>query len=83
MGDQQMARSCGSRHLRSADLQRRGELTAALDDCEIDSIVHAAAVTATTEEVERDSTSTIVEVNVGGTTEALDAASAHCCRRFM
>ncbi|MFN8539219.1 MAG: NAD-dependent epimerase/dehydratase family protein [Thermomicrobiales bacterium] len=44
---------------------------------------HAAALTATTLAVERDSAGLLVATNVGGTMEALELAAAHRCRRFV
>jgi UDP-glucose 4-epimerase len=68
---------------RRADLGRSGELADALRGETCDAIVHAAVVTATTAEVERDEALGIVNVNVNGTMEALDLARQTHCRRFV
>jgi nucleoside-diphosphate-sugar epimerase len=68
---------------RRADLTQRGALAAALAHDDFDAVVHAAVLTATTAQVEREQSVEIVQVNVGGTLEALDVAREHACRRFI
>jgi UDP-glucose 4-epimerase len=68
---------------RIADIGEQGSLEASLARDALDVVVHAAVVTATTAEVERDESRRIVAVNVGGTIEALELARAKDCRRFI
>jgi nucleoside-diphosphate-sugar epimerase len=68
---------------RRADLTQRGALAAVLERDDFDAVVHAAVLTATTAQIEREQSVEIVHVNVGGTLEALDAARQHACRRFI
>jgi nucleoside-diphosphate-sugar epimerase len=69
----------------AADLTVRGALAAAVtkSGIAIDGVIHAAALTATTLEVERDSAGLLVATNIGGTMEALELAAARRCRRFV
>lgn len=67
----------------AADLSEPGALREATSGLEIDAVVHAAVVTSTTPQVERDDALNIVRVNVGGTMEALDLARAGGARRFV
>jgi nucleoside-diphosphate-sugar epimerase len=68
---------------RIADLGIPGSLQSALNDQNLDALIHAAVVTATTLDVERDDAATIVHVNTGGTIDALESAR-HCgARRFI
>lgn len=69
----------------SADLTVRGALAAAVaaSGVALDGVIHAAALTATTLAVERDSAGLLVATNLGGTMEALELAAAHRCRRFV
>lgn len=69
----------------TADLTVRGALAAAVaaSGVAIDGVIHAAALTATTLAVERDSAGLLVATNIGGTMEALELAAAHRCRRFV
>lgn len=66
-----------------ADLSVPGSLGSALNGRGLDAVVHAAVVTATTLQVERDESARIVHVNTGGTIEALDAARIAGARRFV
>jgi nucleoside-diphosphate-sugar epimerase len=68
-----------------ADLTARGALAAAVAECGValDGVIHAAALTATTLAVERDSAGLLVATNIGGTMEALGLAAAQRCRRFV
>jgi nucleoside-diphosphate-sugar epimerase len=68
---------------RRADLTQRGALAAALAHDDFGAVVHAAVLTATTAQVEREQSVEIVQVNVGGTLEALDVARQHACRRVI
>lgn len=68
---------------RVADLAQPGQLARALADADVDAVVHAAVVTATTPEVEREQAAWIVAVNTGGTVEALELARAKRVRRFV
>jgi nucleoside-diphosphate-sugar epimerase len=68
---------------RRADLTQRGALAAALAHDAFDAVVHAAVLTATTAQVEREQSVEIVQTNVGGTLEALDVAQHHACRRYV
>jgi nucleoside-diphosphate-sugar epimerase len=67
----------------AADVSRLGELARALGKRRLDTLVHAAVVTATTAEVERDAAREIVAVNIGGTIEALELARSTGARRFV
>jgi nucleoside-diphosphate-sugar epimerase len=58
-------------------------LELALRSDDFDALVHAAVITATTREVERDDSLDIVAVNIGGTIDALDVARLHHCRRCV
>lgn len=66
-----------------ADVAQPGQLVCALPDADVEAIVHAAVVTATTPEVEREQAAWIVTVNTGGTVEALELARARRARRFI
>lgn len=68
---------------RRADLAERGQLAQALAGDEVDAVVHAAVVTATTPQVERDESAWIVTVNTLGTLEALELAREKGSRRFV
>lgn len=68
---------------RRADLSQPGSLQSAVRDHEVDAIVHAAVVTATLPQTERDEALRIVSVNIGGTMEALDLARTKNLRRFV
>lgn len=68
---------------RQADLALPGELVAAMEDDTLDAVIHAAVITATTPGVERDNARGIVDVNVGGTMEALTLARRKGARRFV
>jgi UDP-glucose 4-epimerase len=70
------------RHL-SVDLAKHGELASAQLPPELDAIVHAAVITATTEVVERNEARDIVDSNVGGTVETLQLAVARSAMRFV
>jgi nucleoside-diphosphate-sugar epimerase len=72
----------GVRHV-VADLSQPGALHVALGGSQIDAVVHAAVVTATTLEVERAAAAQIVHVNGGGTIDALEAARLGGARRFV
>lgn len=65
---------------RCADVGERGVLGRVLAGEAIDAVIHAAVITATTEQVEREASVEIVAVNVGGTMEALELARAHGAR---
>lgn len=65
------------------DLSNRGELSDVLPADALDAVVHAAVITATTEEVERRDARDIVDSNVGGTIEALQTAVARGASRFI
>lgn len=68
---------------RVADLAVPGALQSALDTEQLDVLIHAAVITATTGQVERDASLAIVATNVGGTMEALDVARRHGVSRFV
>ena len=70
------------RHL-NVDLSVEGQLAASDLPPELDAIIHAAVVTATTEEVERRDARDIIDSNVGGTIEALDLAASRSATRFV
>jgi UDP-glucose 4-epimerase len=70
------------RHVK-ADLGYPSELGTALAGESLDAVVHAAVVTATTLQVERDEAARIVHVNAGGTIEALEAARSCGANRFV
>lgn len=70
------------RHL-VADLSKEGDLMGALPVSSLDAVVHAAVITATTDDVERRDAREIVDVNAGGTIEALHVAVATNARRFV
>lgn len=65
---------------RIADLSHEGSLSAVLTDEPLDAIIHAAVVTATTIEVERDHARYLLDVNISGTVEVLEAARQHSAR---
>ena len=69
----------------TADLTVRGALAAAVaaTGLSLDGVIHAAALTAMTLDVERDSAGLLVATNIGGTMEALELAAAGRCRRFV
>lgn len=66
-----------------ADVSKPGELSKKLGSESLDAVVHAAVVTATTLQVERDDAARIVHVNTGGTIEALEAAKDLGAGRFV
>jgi UDP-glucose 4-epimerase len=66
-----------------ADVSQPGALTRALDGVRAEAVVHAAVITATTWQVERDDAARIIHSNVGGTIEALEAARGTGARRFV
>jgi UDP-glucose 4-epimerase len=68
---------------RIADLGTPGALAQALNDDACDVVIHAAVITATTAQVERDEALSIVNVNVNGTMEALDLARRKESQRFV
>jgi UDP-glucose 4-epimerase len=68
---------------RMADLSQPGSLGDATRGLDVQAVVHAAVVTSTTPQVERDDALRIVSVNVGGTMEALDTAREHGAPRFV
>lgn len=68
---------------RLADVSVAGALNAALAEEQLDVFIHAAVITATTARVERDEPLRIVDVNVGGTMAALDAARRRNAARFI
>jgi nucleoside-diphosphate-sugar epimerase len=68
---------------RVADLTQLGQLASVLADDYIEAVVHAAVVTATTPEVEREQAAWIVAVNTAGTIEVLEQAVAKGARRFV
>ena len=68
---------------RIADLTQPGQLARALTHHDVNAVVHAAVVTATTPEVEREQAAWIVAVNTAGTVEALELAVAKGARRFV
>jgi UDP-glucose 4-epimerase len=69
-------------HVR-ADLSVPGSLASATGITGVEAVVHAAVVTATTPQVERDDALRIVSVNIGGTMEAIDLARATGAKRFV
>jgi nucleoside-diphosphate-sugar epimerase len=64
------------------DVRDRQGLTAALRDHAIDRVVHGAAMTPTPE-VERTQTATVVDINFGGTLNALEAARESGAGHFV
>jgi UDP-glucose 4-epimerase len=66
-----------------ADVSVPGELPASLARKSLDAVVHAAVVTATTLQVEKDDAARIIHVNTGGTIEALEAARICGANRFV
>lgn len=66
-----------------ADLSIPGALSTAIGDVPVSAVVHAAVVTATTPQVEREDSLRIVSVNIGGTMEALDLARRKRADRFV
>jgi nucleoside-diphosphate-sugar epimerase len=66
-----------------ADVSVPGELRSALSDRKLDAVVHAAVVTATTLQVEKDEAARIIHVNTGGTIEAMEAARVAGASRFV
>jgi UDP-glucose 4-epimerase len=66
-----------------ADLSVPGELRDSVGDATVQAVIHAAVVTATTPQVEREDALRIVSVNVGGTMEALDLARSSQAQRFV
>ncbi|MFW6075201.1 MAG: NAD-dependent epimerase/dehydratase family protein [Chloroflexota bacterium] len=59
---------------RVADLSTTGVLATALQDDDLDAVIHAAVVTATTPEVEREESRRILTVNIAGTIDAIELA---------
>lgn len=66
-----------------ADVSRPGELTSTVDGLVVEAVIHAAVVTATTLQVEKDDAARIIHVNTGGTIEALEAARSSGANRFV
>jgi nucleoside-diphosphate-sugar epimerase len=66
-----------------ADVSVPGELSGAVNGFPVEAVVHAAVVTATTLQVEKDDAARIVHVNTGGTIEALETARLSGARRFV
>lgn len=66
-----------------ADVSRPGELAGAIKGFDVEAIIHAAVVTATTLQVEKDDAARIIHVNTGGTIEALEAARIGGASRFV
>lgn len=66
-----------------ADVRDRERLRLALEEHRVEVVVHAAAVTATRPEVERQRSAETVEVNVLGAVAALEAARARPVRRLV
>lgn len=66
-----------------ADLSQPGSLQFAVGDREVDAVVHAAVVTATVPQTEREEALRIVSVNIGGTMEALDLVRTKNVQRFV
>src|SRR5262245_26225854 len=60
----------------TADVRDPAPLTAAMRAHRIDAVVHAAAVTTTTEAFERERARDVLDVNVVGTVAVLEAAAA-------
>ena len=54
-----------------------------VEENEIDEIIHAATITATSLEVERDSSREVIEVNVMGSTNVFEVARRHGLRRTV
>lgn len=65
------------------DLARHDELRRVLAGQRLDAVIHAAVITATTVAVEVAEARSIVDVNLGGTVEALEAAVEAGVRRFV
>jgi UDP-glucose 4-epimerase len=65
------------------DVSQHGAMVETLHETVLDAVVHAAVVTATTLQVERDEAARIIHVNAGGTIEALEAARAVGAGRFV
>lgn len=68
---------------RQADLSEAGMLRDAVGDLNVDAVIHAAVVTATTPQTERNDALRIVSVNVSGTMETIDLARLKSARRFV
>ena len=60
-----------------------GDLRKAVEGRSIDKVVHAAVFTATREDIEKESSLSIVSINVVGTTNVLELASSLPLRRFL
>jgi nucleoside-diphosphate-sugar epimerase len=67
----------------AVDLSVHGAFSASLGTRKLDAIVHAAVVTATTLQFERDESARIIHVNTGGTIEALETARLTGAGRFV
>ncbi len=68
---------------RIVDLRQRGQLQASLAGESFDALIHAAVITATLPQVERDDALEIVDVNTNGLMDALDAARRAGVQRFV
>ncbi len=66
-----------------ADVRDRAAVGRALREHRVERAVHAAAITATRPDVERQRSAETVEVNVLGTVTVLEAARAHPLRRLV
>ena len=65
------------------DVRDREAVRRALREHRVERVVHAAAITATRPDVERERSAETVEVNVLGTVAVLEAARAHPLRRLV
>lgn len=68
---------------RIVDLRQRGQLQASMAGAAFDALIHAAVITATLPQVERDDALEIVDVNTNGLLDALDTARRAGVRRFV
>ena len=81
--DEFLAEESGSIEHLMVDLSTHGELGRLLEAEQLDAVVHAAVVTATTETVERQDARDIIDSNIGGTIEALEVAVARGASKFV
>ncbi len=65
------------------DVRDREAVRRALREHRVEQVVHAAAITATRPDVERERSAETVEVNVLGTVAVLEAARSHPLRRLV
>ncbi len=65
------------------DVRDREAVRRALREHQVEAVVHAAALTATRPDVERERAAETVEVNVLGTVAVLEAARSHPLRRLV